>query len=173
MKVRMWSVFWVVSVFVFSAGCSRAPQSWISISEIEVNAPVEKVFSYYCAIDDAELKILEPALKISNRHLKRCTVGYSEDDGFEGLGMKINVHAITTEVVPNQRVVWKATGDFYNTATWLFVPEGNMTRLINISEYTWDLPRGISYKMVKRELEKASEKSAPIWKERAEKYALN
>ncbi len=168
MKGKFFGLMGMAIAVLVLAGCETGTtETGTVMGSIVINAPVEKVWDYYCSEDFAKAN---PNFRsASNQQGERCTVGFSEDQIHKVMGQTYNIKTMTTEVVPNQRIVGKTAGDVDGTSTALFVPEGNGTRLVVISEVTGKLPPGITYDTVRDELYKLQAKELENHKNAMEK----
>ncbi len=168
MKGKVLGLMVMVLGLLVLAGCQTGTtESATIIGDVVINASVEKVWDYMCSGESAKAN---PYFKgVSNQQGERCTVGYSQEETYQAMGMTSIAKTVTVEVVPNHRIVSKAAGDVDSTTTVLFVPEGKGTRLTIISELTGKLPPGMGYEAVKQELQKNQDKNLENIKNAVEK----
>lgn len=94
---------------------------------VVINAPVEKVFAY----------MTDPARSSewswsSASNVKGQGLGQTSDWEVEVGGMAFRGQGVTVEYVPNQKVVENFWGDVHGSNTWLYLPEGEGTKVILI-----------------------------------------
>ena len=107
---------------------------------VTINAPVEKVFAYVC--DDAmhTLDWMPSMVEVKDVVSTKEGVGSRYRWAYKMAGLRFEGENITTEYVPNQRLVEQSKGGISSTWTWTFAPEGEGTRLNLAIEYTVPVP---------------------------------
>lgn len=101
---------------------------------INVQAPVEKVFTYLA--DPKHLpEIWSNVIEVKN--VKRASGGgFDFDWSYKMAGLRFDGRAEAVENLQNQRLVWKTTKGLESTLRWKFMPEGNTTSLTLEFDYT-------------------------------------
>lgn len=99
--------------------------------EMEMKAPVEKVFSYM-----ADPSHAPP----SASHIQGSGLGQTNDWKFEMAGKVISGHALCTDWLPNQRKVFATWGDIDGSETYLFLPTPHGAKVVVIGSYFIQAP---------------------------------
>jgi len=106
--------------------------------EVEVNAPINKVFSYVS--EPSNLPEIWPSLMEIKDVQSLPNGGYRYRWVYKMVGMRFEGTGEYTEVVPNQWFVVETKGGIRSTITWTFRSKGNMTRVTLTVEYKVPVP---------------------------------
>jgi uncharacterized membrane protein len=105
---------------------------------IVINAPVEKVFAF---VDEpTNLPSIWPALEAISDVERLPSGGSNSRYVYKMGGLRFEGHSVTTEYVPNQRLVTRSKGGIESTIRWVFQPEGGGTRVTFEADYTVPIP---------------------------------
>jgi hypothetical protein len=151
-KEKFFVIAVVCGFLAMTAGCTGPVQPGMGMSDILIESPVDQVFKNMC---ERNPFAGQDVVKRMNASGPTCEVGANEDQVYTILGQTYKIHIILVDLVPDQKAVFKFTGDFNGTVTWLTVPEGDNTRLYCIFEVAAPLPPGMSYDSVKGQVQKA------------------
>lgn len=134
---------------------------------ININAPVEKVFSYVTDPRN-ELEYVPGITDI--RDITGQGVGQRFHWTYKMLGIPLKGEDEVTEYVPNQRYVHKSTGGIVSTWTWTFQPEAGGTWLSLVVEYTIPVPvlGKVGERLVLRQNEREADLAVASLKDRLE-----
>jgi len=105
---------------------------------ITINAPVEKVFSYWQ--EPTNLPEIWPSIVEVKDVKPLANGGYSFQYVYKMAGMRLRGTSEDTEYVPNQRTVNKSKGGIQATQTFTYQPEAGGTKLTWEIEYTVPVP---------------------------------
>jgi uncharacterized membrane protein len=105
---------------------------------ITINAPVEKVFSYWQ--EPTNLPEIWPSMVEVKNVKQLVNGGYSFQYVYKMAGMRLKGTSEDIEYVLNQRTVNKSQGGVQATQTFTYQPEAGGTKLIWEIEYTVPVP---------------------------------
>jgi len=106
--------------------------------EVEVNAPIGKVFSYVSK--PSNLPEIWPGLVEIKDVESLPNGGYRFQWVYKMVGRLLKGTGEYAEIIPNQWVVIKTTGGIRSTITWTFRSMGNRTRVTFTVEYKVPVP---------------------------------
>lgn len=109
---------------------------------IEINAPVEKVFSYL-EEPSHELEWIESMTGI--RNIVGSGAGTHYECSWKMAGVQLHGETTRTEDIPNKRIVDKTSGPGMSSWTYTFEPHGNATKLD--LELTYSIPEPVRRKL--------------------------
>ena len=95
---------------------------------IEIKAPVEKVWEL-CADVEGYPKFMETAKEIKRTGDR--TFRWKLEIG----GRTLELDGETTEIVENETLAWRSTGDFVSEGSWILEPIPEGTKLTNVMDY--------------------------------------
>ncbi|OGP56025.1 MAG: hypothetical protein A2V67_13860 [Deltaproteobacteria bacterium RBG_13_61_14] len=120
---------------VFLAGCA-ATMSGVEIADVEIQAPVEKVFDYVADYNNLPHYIPE-VKRVSN--IQGQGLGTTFDWTVESKGHRSQGRTVVVDYVPNQKIVLNSTCGKIITEIFQPLPDGG-TRLIVSVFYAAEVP---------------------------------
>lgn len=150
--VRFLGMFLACALLAVGAGCNGPTASGTVIGDILIEKPSAEVWDTICNIDPFEGSGV--VKRVGGQGGNQCTLGYSEEQVYSAWGQEMKIHIMLVDYDPGKKTVFKFSGDFDGTVTWMTVPEGNNTRLYCIMEAAASLPPGISRDAAKALIQK-------------------
>jgi len=106
---------------------------------IEINAPVEKVFSY---LEDAESNVewLPGMMEVKDVNKTKDYVGTHFRWVYKMAGLRFEGETTVIEHIPNNKVVTQTKGGIHSTWNFAFEPKGGGTKLTIKVDYKIPIP---------------------------------
>lgn len=128
--------------------------------EIEIGAPVERVFAY--AADP--MATPEWIVGIMEAHdVKGAGKGLRFGWTYKMLGIPFQGETVRADYVQNERIVDESTGGLASTLTWTFTPVQSGTKVAVEIDYTIPVP--VLGKMAEKLVMKRNEREVDMWME--------
>lgn len=109
-----------------------------------INAPVDKVFAYL-ADPKANPEWLPGMVEVKHVKVTKKGIGTTHRWVYKMAGMQFRGENVTTEFVPNERLVNESKGDIESIWTWVFEPTEDGTKLSLAVDY--NIPPGVLAKL--------------------------
>lgn len=102
--------------------------------DVQVNAPLESVFSFL--VDPHNLSDIWPSiLEVKSVKKAKNNDGFKFNWDYKMAGMEFEGKCETIEHIPNERIAIKSTKGLDSTITWTLKPVGEQTRVTLKFEY--------------------------------------
>ncbi|HUT52012.1 MAG TPA: SRPBCC family protein [bacterium] len=179
MKGKWSAMFLMGASLALMAGCeAKRPAEAMRLTETimgstVIEAPPEKVWStnWGCAANESDGTVTcerWPGFIMKNLR-NYPEVGGTYDWTWDWEGRKYSGQAMRVMNVANKMFVEKMTGDMDWTMTTITAPHERGTRIIELHEYTMDVPPGMSSEQFGEELKKYCDNATAVAKKNIEK----